>query len=175
MRCSRSLVAGILLAAVASAALAQQQGHHHGHGGMSMPDARQPVDFPPQMQAQFLANMRDHVKTLDEILQALAARDPARASRVAADRLGLASPSAEGCEPAAGGQAAAPPPGSMAEMMAHHMPESMRAMGLALHRSASEFATVAAKAGPQDTTAVLGALSQVTQNCVACHSAYRLR
>ena len=62
----------------------------------------------------------------------------------------------------------------MEEMMDLYMPAQMRAFGLAMHTAASEFAKVSQRAAKNgDTKAALEALVMVTQNCVACHSAYR--
>jgi cytochrome c556 len=45
-----------------------------------------------------------------------------------------------------------------------------------MHTSASEFAGVAVRAAAtHDTKMAVEALSQVTQNCVACHAGYRLQ
>ncbi len=152
-------------------------GHH-----MSLPDAREMLHFPPALEANFLHNMRDHMQTLNDILQAVATADFAGAARMAAERLGLDSPSAAACKPTdaapAGSVSKAEPaaPNSMDAMMALYMPETMRAVGLSMHTSAREFAKVAAQAAAtHDTSAVVAALSRVTQNCVACHSAYHLR
>ncbi len=149
---------------------------------MSLPDARTQLHFPPAMEANLLKNMRDHVETLNAILQAVNTGDFAGASKIATERLGLDSPSAAACKPtdaAANGSPSMskpPTPGSMDEMMALYMPAPMRAIGLAMHTAASEFAAVAAKAAAtHDTAAVIAALSRITPNCVACHSAYRLR
>jgi cytochrome c556 len=60
--------------------------------------------------------------------------------------------------------------------MALYMPTPMRALGLAIHTAASDFADVAAQAETtHNVAAVLKALARITPNCVACHSAYRLR
>lgn len=62
---------------------------------------------------------------------------------------------------------------SMDERMALYMPEQMRAIRLAMHTSASEFAVVTSRtAMTHDAKAALEALSPVTQNCVACHAGY---
>ena len=64
----------------------------------------------------------------------------------------------------------------MDAMMALYMPAQMRALGLSMHAAASDFADVAERAeATHDAAAVLKALSLITPNCVACHSAYRLR
>ena len=147
----------------------------HSNMKMSSADGRTLLHFPPEMRTQMLGNMRDHVETLNGILNALAAADYEGASKIAAQRLGLDSPSAAGCKPKAGNASAAAP-GSMDEMMARYMPEPMRAIGLAMHTSASEFAEVAARAATtHDAKPALETLSQVTRNCVACHATYRLQ
>lgn len=150
--------------------------HHNGMAAqgqaqISPADGRELLHFPPPMQANFLKNMRDHVETLNAALQALAASDYDAASKVVAERLGLNSPSAAGCKPK---DANAPPPpaDSMDAMMALYMPEAMRGIGLAMHTAASEFA-VAAKT--HDSKKALEALSRITPNCVACHTAYRVQ
>lgn len=178
----RSVIAAAALLWLSTTAASAQQHTHQAHGAMSPPDQREILNFPPEMQTNFLANMRDHLQTLNEVLQAMAGGDYAGASRVAAERLGLDSPSAAGCKPsdkpAAAPAAQSKPAASMSmdEMMALYMPEAMRGVGLAMHTSASEFATAAAQAATtKDNAAVLAALSRVTENCVACHSAYRLR
>jgi hypothetical protein len=149
--------------------------HHpmpgHGQAAMSSADARELVNFPPPMRTHMLGNMRDHVETLNGILQAIAAGDYDGAAKIAVERLGLDSPSAASCKPK---EANAPPPAqdSMDAMMALYMPEAMRGIGLAMHTAASEFA-VAAKT--HDSKATMEALSRITPNCVACHAAYRLQ
>jgi predicted nucleotidyltransferase len=149
--------------------------HHampgHGQPAMSTADPRELVNFPPQMRTHMLGNMRDHVETLNGILQALAAGDYDDAAKIAAEHLGLDSPSAASCKPK---QANAPPPAqdSMDAMMALYMPEAMRGVGLAMHTAASDFAVVAKT---HDAKATMEALSRVTPNCVACHASYRLQ
>lgn len=58
--------------------------------------------------------------------------------------------------------------------MAPFMPKPMQDIGTQMHKAASQFALVA-----QDSSAdgnalrAVGALSDITRQCVACHSAYR--
>ena len=60
-------------------------------------------------------------------------------------------------------------------MMAKHMPDDMRALGLAMHEQASKFAQEAGKIKQGgDMRSALAELSQVMQACNACGSAYRL-
>ena len=59
----------------------------------------------------------------------------------------------------------------MAAMMAQFMPEDMRALGLTMHESASEFAREAAKTqSGGDLKPALASLARVTQSCAACHA-----
>ncbi len=147
----------------------------HSHMATSPADGRKPVHFPPEMRTQMLRNMRDHVETLNGILGALASQDFDGASKIAVERLGLDSPAAAACKPKPA-DASRSAPGSMDEMMALYMPAPMRAIGLAMHTSASEFSVAASRgATTHDTKAAVEALSRVTQNCVACHAAYQFR
>ena len=180
-----ALVFACILSAKAGAAQPDAMMDHMAHAMPKAPDTRALLHFPPPMQAHLLGNMRDHMITLNGILQAMAAGDYAAASKLAADRLGLDSPAAASCKP----QTMSKPmpqmskatmsmdaPDSMDLMMAHHMPEGMRTIGYAMHSAASDFATAAAGAvTSHDGAAALKALAAVTQNCVACHAAYRLR
>jgi hypothetical protein len=172
-----TFVAAGAIAVVATAATAQHM-HMMDSGGapaVSSADSRVLMHFPAMMQTQMLKNMRDHVETLDAIMSAVAGGDYAKASTIAKERLGLDSPSAAGCKPTVAG-AKPPPSDSMDAMMAQYMPSPMRAIGLSMHTAASDFADVAARAdATHDTSAVLLALSRITPNCVACHTAYRLR
>jgi len=142
------------------------------------PDARQPVNFPPEMRQRTLNNMRDYVQTLADIQLALSRGDYAKAGLVADTRLGMDSQAAEGCKLSddAGQSSRMPQSKDMEHMMALYKPEGMPKLGLAMHQSASEFAEEASKAGKTgDSRPALEALVRVTQHCVACHSAYRLQ
>jgi hypothetical protein len=173
MRIPLAAVLALALMAQASVASAQTS-MVHSHPQMSVADGRELVHFPPPMHDRMLANMRDHVETLNRILDALGSKDYAGAAKIAVEHLGLDSPSAAACKPAPEG-ASAPAPDSMDAMMAQFMPEPMRAVGLSMHTAATEFAVASQRAAAtQDTTAAVEALSRVTQNCVACHAAYKL-
>lgn len=190
---TKALLGGAAILATAALAAADTSSHSGNHHQMqaapsqpmdshmshaAVKDTRETVQFPPDMQTNFLGNMRDHLQTLNDIVDALAKDDYAAASKVATERLGLDSPSAAGCKPKPKEQASKPPenkskkPMTMDEMMEAYMPEAMRGIGLSMHTAASEFAKVAMT---QDRTASMTALSHVTQNCVSCHSTYRLR
>ena len=138
------------------AACAATPKHEGAHGGA---DARVAVEFPPAMKDHTLANMRDHLATLQAIQAALADARYDAAANLAETRLGLTSLEAHGAHDLAG-----------------HMPVGMQELGTGMHRAASRFAIVAADAGATgDPRAAIGALSAVTAQCVACHAAYRLR
>jgi cytochrome c556 len=105
-----------------------------------------------------LANMRDHLATLQQLQAALARADYDTASHVAEERLGLTSLPAHG-----------------AHDVAPYMPQAMQEMGTAMHRAASRFAVEAANASATgDVKPALAALATLTAQCVACHAAYRL-
>ena len=128
-------------------------------GTQATPDARVAVELPPPMRAHMLANMRDHLAALREIQAALARDETGRAAEIAERRIGMSSLDAHG-----------------AGHMAPHMPKPMQDIGTAMHRAASRFARVAVEAGARrDLRPALQALSDVTQQCVACHAGYRLK
>lgn len=160
-----------------------QQNHdhamHQAPAAMSQTrDARQMVNFPPAMKEHTLSNMRDHLQALSEILTMMAGGQFAKAAEIANARLGMDSPSAEGCKSNDAAATAAPAKTTnMDHRMAEFMPEGMRNLGLEMHQSASAFAAEAMKVsqtGGSDKK-VMAALSQVTRQCVACHGAYRLQ
>jgi hypothetical protein len=118
-------------------------------------DQREMVELPPMMQEHMLANMRDHLAALTEILAKMAAEDWDGAAHTAEFRLGMSSLESHG-----------------ASHMAKFMPESMRAAGTEMHRAASRFAL---RAQEGESLPAMEALSEVTAACVACHAAYRIR
>jgi cytochrome c556 len=122
-------------------------------------DGRIAVEMPPMMRSHMLANMRDHLKALQEIQSQLAAGEYDAAAATAENRLGMTSLQSHG-----------------ASHMAGFMPAGMQETGSAMHRSASRFAMTAQDAAvTRDLPRALGALSEVTAQCVACHAAYRLK
>ncbi len=174
MRSKILFAAACGLSLFAAAALAGDHDDDHSeHMKMSpkMTDARKEVDLPSPMRAHMLANMRGHAQALAEILAALGKGDGAAAAKIADARLGAASPGAAACKP----NAKTGELGDMPAMMAHHMPDEMRALGMTMHEQASKFAQEAGKIGPGgDMRPALAELSQVVQACNACHAAYRL-
>lgn len=121
--------------------------------------ARQPVALPAPMQEHMLANMRDHLAALAEIQAALAAGDSDQAAQIAERRIGMSSLERHG-----------------AAHMAPYMPKGMQDIGTTMHRAASRFAQTAREAAVEGgAPRALGALAEVTRQCVACHASYRLR
>jgi len=152
--------------------------HMAMHMHMSAPDDRQVLDWPAPMRAHILSNMRGHLEALSLILTSLSAGDGAKAGRIAQERLGLESPGAGACVPDQGKKMSSR--ADMSAMMAMHqselMPEEMKALGYAMHETASKFAVDAAAVKPGgDPSAALASLSHVVQNCTTCHAAYRLK
>lgn len=157
--------------AAAGAAIAEDGKHEHMHMSQMMKDTRTEVNVPDPMKARMLANMRGHQEAIAEILAALAKGDGAAAAKIADSRLGANSPGAAACKPDAKSGAG----GDMAMMMASHMPEEMRALGMTMHNQATKFAEEAGKLKQgDDLRPALAELGQVVQACNACHAAYRL-
>lgn len=151
---SALLPAALLLAACAGDAPPM----HDMHAGMALgPDTREAVRFPPALRAHTLANMRDHLATLQAIEDALARGAYDEAARLSEDRLGLSSLEAHG-----------------AHEVAPYMPRGMQEAGSGMHKAASRLALAATDAGATgDVKPALAALARLSAQCVACHAAYR--
>lgn len=122
-------------------------------------DSRIAVEMPAMMQDHMRANMRDHLLSINEIQGLLAAGKYDAAADIAEKRIGMSSLESHG-----------------ASHMAGFMPKGMQDTGTAMHQAASRFAVTAQEAGvTRDLPRALGALSQVTTQCVACHAGYRLK
>ena len=154
-----------LLAVIAPAAVVLATGlavaQHHGHQdhAAAAADTRVLVTFPPELVAHTLANMRDHLLTLQEISEALARGQNAKAGRLAEERLGMSSLRLHG-----------------AEEVAKYMPQGMQDAGTAMHRAASRFAIEVQNSDVTgDLRPALGSLSEVMNACVGCHAGYRLK
>lgn len=117
-------------------------------------DQREKVELPPMMQQHMLANMRDHLRAINEILAYLADDQLDAAAEVAENRLGMTSLEAHG-----------------ARHMSTFMPQGMRQAGNQMHRAASRFALTAQEG---DLGGAYRQLGEVTAACVACHQGYRI-
>ena len=125
---------------------------------LAQPDSRQLVELPPMMSQHMLANMRDHLMAINAIQQALANADFETAAEVAENRLGMSSLTSHG-----------------ASHMAQYMPQKMQTIGTNMHHAASQFAVIARETAVDgNMPRALGSLAQVTNQCVACHNAYRI-
>ena len=156
MRASPLLLLAVTLAAAGCNSM--PAGDHALHQAAPA-DGRQAVEFPEPLRAHTLANMRDHLLALQEIQQALADGAHDKAAGISETRLGMTSLKAHG-----------------AHDVAKFMPEGMQSIGTEMHRSASRFAVEAANAGATgNVRPALAALARVTQQCVACHAAYRMK
>ena len=118
---------------------------------------RELVKMPPSMQQHMLTNMRDHLLAITEIQQALAAGEFDRAADIAEKRIGMSSLATHG-----------------ASHMAPYMPKPMQEIGTQMHKAASQFAVIAQETAVDgNMKKAVGALSKITQQCVACHAGYR--
>lgn len=105
-----------------------------------------------------MANMRDHLLALQTITIQLSAQQYDEAANTAEQRLGMSSLESHG-----------------AKQMGKLMPEEMGAIGTRMHRAASRFAITARDAAVDGgLEKAFGALSEVMQQCVACHAAYKI-
>ena len=121
-------------------------------------DGRQLVDLPEHMRSHMLASMRDHLATINEIQAELAKGEYDKAADTAEHRLGMSSLDAHN-----------------ASHMAPFMPKAMQETGTKMHHAASRFARTAQEVAVNGKLATaLESLSQVTQQCVACHAGYRI-
>ena len=124
----------------------------------SFADSRQLVELPEMMRDHMLENMRDHLLALTEIQQYLALEEYDKASTVAENRLGMSSLGGHG-----------------ASHMARFMPATMQQIGTQMHKAASRFATIVQEGGLEGSTPKIAeGLAGVMQQCVACHSSYRV-
>ena len=111
------------------------------------------------MREHMLRNMRDHLVALGEITRHLADSQFDTASEIAENRLGLSSLESHG-----------------ASHMSQFLPQEMGKIGMEMHRAASRFAIEVKNAElegghPQ----ALSALSEIVQQCVACHAGFRVQ
>jgi hypothetical protein len=158
MRMLVAVVAAVLTAGSATFAVAQHQ-HHHDASAPVAPDSRQFVKFPTPLVEHTLANMRDHLQTLQEIQSHLAMGHTDVAAKIAEKRLGMSSLGLHG-----------------AAEVSKYMPQGMQDAGTAMHRAASRLANAAEEAGVTgDLKPVFAGLAEITAQCVGCHAGYRLK
>lgn len=154
-----AILAGCAAPSGDHAAHAHQPSQATANHAVPAADTRVMVQFPEMLRTHTLANMRDHLLALAEIQDQLALGAYDKASDIAEQRLGMSSLGRHG-----------------AHDVAKFMPQGMQAAGTAMHRSASQFAIVAKDASVTgDLKSSLAALATVSQTCVACHAAYRIK
>lgn len=121
-------------------------------------DGRTRVEMPDRMVEHMLGNMRDHLLALSEITRYLANQDYEKAADVAESRLGMSSLDLHG-----------------AAHMGKFMPKEMGSIGTNMHKAASRFAIAARDAELEGgLNKAFLALSDVMQQCVACHASYKV-
>ena len=121
-------------------------------------DGRMHVEMPDMMVEHMLGNMRDHLLALEEITRYLANQEYEKAAEVAEGRLGMSSLDLHG-----------------ASHMGKYMPKEMGAIGTNMHKAASRFAIAARDAELEGgLNKAFMALSEVMQQCVACHNSYKV-
>jgi hypothetical protein len=158
MRILPVVVAALFTAGSATLAIAQHQ-HRHDASAPVVADSRQLVEFPAPLVEHTLANMRDHLQTLQEIQSHLAMGRTDLAAKIAEERLGMSSLELHG-----------------ASEVSKYMPQGMQDAGTAMHRAASRFAITAQDMGVTgDPKPALAALAEITAQCVSCHAGYRLK
>jgi cytochrome c556 len=119
-------------------------------------DPRAPTKLPPDVRAAFMEEMRQHMDSLDDVIAALAAADFAAAAKAARTELAIG-----------GGKG-----------FGRFMPVEFREMGMAMHRAAADFGDVAASVPAEPSGAdwkrTVGALEDISAQCRACHSAFKV-
>ena len=116
-------------------------------------DKRQYVEMPKMMQEHQLANMRDHLMAINEILIEMGKGELDKAADIAETRLGMSSLSTHG-----------------ASHMAKLIPKEMGAIGTSMHKAASRFALMAQEG---EAIPAYKALQEITSACVACHAGFK--
>ena len=154
---------------------------HAQHMNAMIHDNRQLLNYPPDVRAHALANMRAHLQTLADIMEAFANAKYAEAADIADTRLGMASPGATGCRPEEMKMDMKMSRMTEEDHLNHQMgllmPEGMRVLGQNMHKSANEFAAKAREAGKNSNSvsAAAIALAKIPLQCVACHDSYRMQ
>jgi len=118
-------------------------------------DSRQLVKFPEMMQRHMMANMRNHLESINKILLLMSNKQLDEAADIAEKNLGMTSLKYHN-----------------ASHMAKFMPKGMQQVGTSMHKAASRFALTAQEG---DRDAAYKKLNEVTNACVSCHAGYRIR
>ena len=140
-------------------------------------DSRQLVNYPPEVRAHLLANMREHLQALADIMDAFARAKYTEAADIADQRLGMTSQGATGCQMEGKGIKMMSNAMHLDHQMSQLMPEKMRELGQNMHKAANEFAVKAREADKDGSKAADAAvaLAKIPQQCVACHTSFRIQ
>jgi hypothetical protein len=121
-------------------------------------DSRISVKLPEMMRNHMMTSMRNHLVALEEITRSLAERNYDKAAEIAETQLGMSSLNGHG-----------------ASRLGKLIPKEMGIIGTNMHRAASRFAIAARDAELEGgLNKAFSALSEVMQQCVACHSSYKV-
>lgn len=120
-------------------------------------DNRTAIDLPPDVKAQFLEHMRNHMASLDTVIQHMATGKIREAGVVARTEMAIGKGMGIG----------------------RHMPPEFREMGFDFHRAADDFARMSADIPePPDASGwvkAVNGLAQITMRCNACHATFRVK
>ena len=126
--------------------------------GLYAQDTRVEVEYPKELKQETLHHMREHLTIVQQITEALSKYDFEKAAKLAEENLGMSSMKKHGAKKAA-----------------KYMPKGMKMAGFMLHKSASDFASIASVSDKEDMGDVLKAFSKVTASCIACHAGYKFK
>ncbi|WP_283742974.1 hypothetical protein [Sideroxydans sp. CL21] len=173
----KTLFAILICTVVNFPALAEDMTSHTQPLSVINDDSRQLVNYPPDVKAHALANMRGHLKALADIMDAVANAHYAVAADIADNRLGMNSSAAVGCQPKDMKMMQMSKTYHLDYQMQQLMPEEMRVLGQNMHRAANEFAVKARDADKniQSITEANMALTKIARQCVACHESFRMQ
>lgn len=127
-----------------------------------MEDTRTLIELPSDVKEKMVVLMRDHIRALDDIIEAVQTGRFDEAESIAESRLGWSSSLLLGDQE-----------------VIKHWPEPMQKMADQLYRAASNYVVVSRNAAVEESKEsyqkVNAALGEVSSACRACHEAYRLR
>lgn len=164
-------------------------------------DQRQLITLSPDIRDRFLAEMRHDLFNLSEVVSAIADQNFEAAAKIAERRMGLGhvrirnleNSGATDAEIAAeivkirvmAEQHGADLPNVMKQRgmgrggVGRFMPEELRAIGQAFHKTAYPLADAARAVGdkptPETYQRLFSALSDMTSSCLGCHEVYRVK
>ena len=120
------------------------------HNGASFSDKRVSLGLPQFAKNRQLANMREHLKAVNDIVKFIALGNFDKASSIAKNKLGLTDAMLKECK--------------------KFDREDFKSLGFAFHKSANKLAKVLKT---KDTKQSLTALSNTLGYCVSCHDTFK--